>query len=471
MEPDHETVTRDYTEVIRRLSWPIKLGYGTGHVLNDICASMWFSYLLVYFHLVLGFSPLMAGVILLIGQVADALATPFVGYHSDNSADFWLCRYGKRKTWHLLGTFCVVFAFPFIFSPCIGCKNAHEWSQLIYYAAFVVIFQFGWASVQISHLSLIPDLTPTEHERTELTAIRYSFTVFANVLVYCIFWAVLHVTSEDSATNQIGPKDVSNFQTIVNIGIAVGVIASAIFHIVVKEETSGAVTGASQQRTRSISELFKDLQLYKVAALYMSTRLFLNLTQIYVPLYLHETLHMAATSLAIIPLIMYLSSFKASLIVKYLNSKFGRKIAYTIGVVLALFACGAIKFGHGDFFVSYGIYPVSLMLGSAGSFMLVTSLGITADYIGEKAEGGAFIYGLMSFTDKLSNGLVVIVIQFLKHKGQSPDYYCNILTFVCGGSALFALIILLFIKPFQQYSAYRNINQETLDDDNTTIQS
>lgn len=51
------------------------------------------------------------------------------------------------------------------------------------------------------------------------------------------------MTSEDSATNQIGPKDESNFQTIVNIGIAIGVIASAIFHIAVKEETSGAVTG------------------------------------------------------------------------------------------------------------------------------------------------------------------------------------------------------------------------------------
>lgn len=103
--------------------------------------------------------------------------------------------------------------------------------------------------------------------------------------------------------------------------------------------------------------------MYKVAGLYMSTRLFLNLTQIYVPLYLHETLHMAATSLAIIPLIMYLSSFKASLIIKYLNNKFGRKIAFTIGVILALFACAAIKFGHGHFFVSYGIYPVSLVLG------------------------------------------------------------------------------------------------------------
>ena len=103
MEPDRNSVTSDYTEVIRRLSLPLKIAYGVGHVLNDICASMWFTYLLLFFQHVLGFNSTMAGVIMLIGQVADAVATPFVGYHSDQTDNFWLCRYGKRKTWHLLG--------------------------------------------------------------------------------------------------------------------------------------------------------------------------------------------------------------------------------------------------------------------------------------------------------------------------------------------------------------------------------
>lgn len=72
-----------------------------------------------------------------------------------------------------VGTICVLATFPFIFSQCIGCsQRTHQWAQLIYYAAFVTIFQFGWASVQISHLSLIPDLTPSDLERTALTAIR-----------------------------------------------------------------------------------------------------------------------------------------------------------------------------------------------------------------------------------------------------------------------------------------------------------
>lgn len=63
-------------------------------------------------------------------------------------------------------------AFPFIFAPCAGCENSHKEAQLFYYALFVIIFQFGWAAVQISHLSLIPELSPNENDRTKLTAIR-----------------------------------------------------------------------------------------------------------------------------------------------------------------------------------------------------------------------------------------------------------------------------------------------------------
>ena len=56
-------------------------------------------------------------------------------------------------------------------------------AQLAYYATFIVIFQFGWASTQISHLAAIPDLSECQNERTGLTAIRYSMTVISTILV------------------------------------------------------------------------------------------------------------------------------------------------------------------------------------------------------------------------------------------------------------------------------------------------
>ena len=87
----------------RKLPLKLKLAYGVGHVLNDICASMWFTYLLVFFNLVLTFNSFMSGLILFVGQVADGLATPFIGLQSDKIDDFWVFRYGRRKTWHLIG--------------------------------------------------------------------------------------------------------------------------------------------------------------------------------------------------------------------------------------------------------------------------------------------------------------------------------------------------------------------------------
>lgn len=95
-----------------------------------------------------------------------------VGYFSDSNDDMLLCRYGKRKAWHLVGTFCVLLAFPFIFNSCIYCEHSSLDAQMVYYGAFVVLFQFGWAAVQISHLALIPELTPHEHHRTRLTSLR-----------------------------------------------------------------------------------------------------------------------------------------------------------------------------------------------------------------------------------------------------------------------------------------------------------
>lgn len=62
-----------------KLPWRTRLAFSVGHVLNDLCASMWFTYLLVFFHLVLRFDNSLSGIVLLIGQIADGIATPFVG--------------------------------------------------------------------------------------------------------------------------------------------------------------------------------------------------------------------------------------------------------------------------------------------------------------------------------------------------------------------------------------------------------
>ena len=75
-----------------------KLGYGTGHVLNDMCGSMWFTYMLLFFHNVIGLSNTNAGLIVLLGHIADGISTVLVGILSDQDHNIWIyIHYGKRK--------------------------------------------------------------------------------------------------------------------------------------------------------------------------------------------------------------------------------------------------------------------------------------------------------------------------------------------------------------------------------------
>ncbi|XP_077989047.1 major facilitator superfamily domain-containing protein 12-like [Glandiceps talaboti] len=437
-----------------------RYAYGVGHVQNDLCASMWFSYLLIYFHSVLNFSNSMAGYLMLVGQVADAICTPFVGYESDRtSIDH--C-YGRRKIWHLVGVICVAVSFPFLFNPCITCEGSSDWAKFIYYAPFVVIFQFGWASTQISHLSLIPELTSNESTRVELNAIRYAFTVASNICVYAITWLLLDITStmtpsktsDDVDDSQLTPDDVPEFRKLAFTVIGIGACFSFIFHVGTKEKKNNAndtnqgnSTMYQERKIMLWKDWLKEPQFYLIALLYMCTRLMVNVSQVYIPMYLTDSLQLGKDKIAIIPLIVYISGFFTSFLMKLVNKYAGRKVTYLLGAILVIAGCGSLWFKTiGNF-----IYISAVLLGAGGSTVLVTSLSMTADLIADDTQSGAFVYGAMSFTDKLSNGIAVTLIQNLQPCitccKECKWFYKNIMVFVPGGFAVLAIIILFIIWP------------------------
>ncbi|KAM3967656.1 major facilitator superfamily domain-containing protein 12 [Aphomia sociella] len=440
----------------------LQIGYGIGHILNDVCASLWFTYLLVFIHLVLEFSASQAGNLMLIGQVVDALATPFVGYHSDHTDNSLSAKYGRRKLWHLFGTACTLASFPFIFSQCIGCSMTHKWAQMFYFSSFIIIFQIGWAAVQISHLSLIPELADDEHTRTHLTAVRYGFTVFSNLFVYIVTWIVLHVTDEYDK-QQVGPADAWKFRHIVYIVLSVGTVASIVFHSCVTERTNRNQEQLIEYDNTPVGthcEFLKQPRMYQVAGVYMSTRLVVNVSQVLIPLYLHRTLGLAARSLAVIPLAMYLGSLTAAGVQRLAPRSFTRKLNYFLGTACALSGFVWIYIESDDNYKVYYIYVVAVLIGFGGAIMLVTSLALTADLVGTRTEASAFVYGLMSFTDKLACGIAIAVIQMYAD-GADASYYRDVLSLVCGGSSILGLTLTLLLPKFAR-------NVVSLDDQDST---
>jgi len=153
----------------RRLRLYERIFFGTGHVINVLAVSMWFPYNVTFFQKVLLLPPKDTGTIILIAQAVGAICTPFVGLWSDQTR----CRYpGRRKIFHLIGVGAIACSFFFVWHECLGCSEVSDGYKVLYYASFAIVYQFGWTSVQIAQLSLIPELTNDKNIKVELNSTR-----------------------------------------------------------------------------------------------------------------------------------------------------------------------------------------------------------------------------------------------------------------------------------------------------------
>lgn len=152
-----------------QLTWYRKLSFASGHFMNVVAISLWFPYNVSFFQKVIGLPPSDAGTIILTAQIAGAVSLPFIGMWSDQT----VLKYGRRKIFHLFGTLATGLVLFFMWHECLGCSATPPQYQVIYFASFAVVFQFGWAAAQIAQLSLIPELVRDKNAQNGINAMRY----------------------------------------------------------------------------------------------------------------------------------------------------------------------------------------------------------------------------------------------------------------------------------------------------------
>ncbi|CAJ0947270.1 unnamed protein product, partial [Mesorhabditis belari] len=442
----------------RDINFLHKLSYSMGHFYNDLCASMWFTYLMIYMEKVIQLESGKAGMLMLIGQATDAICTPLVGLGSDHAfLPAWIRKIGRRMSWHVIGAISVTISFPFIYNQCFPCTAAMtEWVTVLWYIPFIMVFQFGWASVQISHLAMIPDLSTRDESRSTMNSMRYAWTVLANISVFGILAFLLR---NDVKGDSIGPQDLKVFMTAGLIVVGAGLVSLVPFYALTREHES---TGRSRRAsvTSDASELvrmhwtswFGHIQFYQIAFLYMLVRLIINISQVYFPFYVTITQGRDKSYVAILPMVSYISSFFMSTIysIPFINRLVNKKILFLSGILVGIGNCIWMRFD----LPGWEIYGVATLLGFTQSILIVTSLAITADLINKNTESGAFVYGAMSFVDKLANGIAYQIIELINPSCNSKDnltkcanFYRNVESFVPGGCLILALIVLISLLP------------------------
>ena len=164
--------------------------------------------------------------------------------------------------------------------------------------------------------------------RTVLTSVRYGFTVISSILVYLTTWLFFGL---GDTSQQVGRNNTEEFRNIMLIGIGIGLVATVGFHLIIREDASSntdvsTVENVVKREKPGLLQWLMTPNLYLVACVYMATRLFVNLTQAYVPFYLQDSIIVSPTYLAIIPLVQFTSSFLSSFLTSLANKRAGRHL-------------------------------------------------------------------------------------------------------------------------------------------------
>ena len=126
-------------------------------------------YLPKFYTDVVGIDIVSLGYILFSVRIFDAVTDPPIGYISDRTDS----RYGRRRPYIALGSFCVALIMYFLFNP----PDASPAFETVWFAVFIYTLFLFWTVVAVPYESLGPEITFDYHDRTSLFALRDGFLI------------------------------------------------------------------------------------------------------------------------------------------------------------------------------------------------------------------------------------------------------------------------------------------------------
>ncbi|CAI6002194.1 unnamed protein product [Closterium sp. NIES-64] len=446
--------------------WQV-VAYGTGHMLNDITAACWFTYLLIYLSDI-GLSPqyvpspsslsTQAGVVMLSGQFADAAATLVAGELID--------RFGHYKLWHFGGSVCTVVSFSSVFGGCLVCRLLASNSTLVEtasYSVFAAVFNCGWAATQVSHMAMVNCLTANPSSRVAMNSCRNAFTMVANLALFAIALAAFSLfPAHDPAQVQ------AQYRWISFVALTSGAAFLLVFYAGVREPTVARVpvrlpssrsfctdqsaddstdqlqqwaakNGQSEEAEKAVPAWlfwFRQLAYFQVAAVYMFVRLITNVSQAMLPFFLIFDLGLHPSAKATIPALIFICSFITSVVLQELHWDMGRmRVAFSVGAVLWAGASAAFLYVDAGPSMELVVYALALVVGVSNALMLVTATSLEGVLVGQHVSVCAFVYGSLSFLDKFTCGIALVAIQAF-NSPPARDLLCGGSFFCCPSSHL-----------------------------------
>lgn len=160
---------------IEKLSRWQKIGYGLGDIFGGGSGTVISFYYLYFLTDVVRIAPALAGTVILISKIYDAITDPLEGIIADRTRT----RLGRRRPYLLAGIPLVFLSFFLLFYPV---NFTSEMGRFGYVLASYLFFSTIVSIVMLSYNALHSELTLDYNERTSLSSIRIFFSTISSII-------------------------------------------------------------------------------------------------------------------------------------------------------------------------------------------------------------------------------------------------------------------------------------------------
>lgn len=158
-----------------RLPWWRKIGYGLGDIYGGGAHLIISFYYLHFLTSVVRINPALAGTVILISKLYDAVTDPLEGVLTDRTRT----RFGRRKPYLAAGVILIFLSFFTLFYPfSMEAEGTRFAFVLLTYLFFSTIFSI----VQVNYNALQSEMTLDYNERTSLSGVRIFFSTASSIV-------------------------------------------------------------------------------------------------------------------------------------------------------------------------------------------------------------------------------------------------------------------------------------------------
>lgn len=419
---------------------------------------------------VAGLNPGLAGLVLLVGKIWDAINDPIVGVLSDRTKS----RLGRRLPWMLYGAipFGITFFLQWIV-PFGGANANNQWGLFWYYVIVSILFNAFYTVVNLPYTALTPELTSDYDERTKLNSFRFGFSIGGSIFSLFVVLLIQNLIPNDRIQQYLVIGLVCATLSVLPIYWCVWGVRDRVLSVA--SQNPAIEEPVSVPFFQQLKIVLSNVPFLYVIGIYLCSWLAVQLTAAIIPYFVVSWMRLPDPAITQVILAVQVTALAMLYVWSAVSQRVGKRGVYFMGMGLWIIAQAGLFFLQPNQVILMFVLAVMAGFGVSTAYLIPWSMlpdVIELDELktGQRREG--IYYSFVVLLQKVCLAIAVfLVLKSLDWAGYlkpiannpppvQPDAVLFAIRFAIGPLPTLALILGLVLTYF--YPITREVHAEIL---------